>query len=54
MSIDERIYFASRASQEEQLALQCNDPRVRNAHQDFATAYRERINIPETPVALAE
>ena len=54
MAIDERSYHEFRAEQEELLAQRCGDPRVQNAHQDFALAYRERINFPESAVYSAE
>ena len=60
MSHEDRIYFARRAAEEQELATSANDPSVAEAHRRMQRAYLERAStgdrqIPtESPVVGSE
>lgn len=49
MSEQDRIYFARRAAEEEQLAKDANDPTAAEAHRKLQRAYVERASIGDRP-----
>jgi len=50
----DRIYFASRAAEEQELALSASDPSVAKAHKDLQRAYLERASVGERPQAVVD
>ena len=42
---NDRIYFARRAAEEEELAAAANDPHVAEAHRRMQRAYLERASV---------
>jgi hypothetical protein len=54
MSENDRIYFAQRAAEEEQLASSASDPSVVRAHQRMQRAYLERASTGARPQAASE
>jgi hypothetical protein len=50
MDDNDRIYFARRAAEEEELADAANDPTVANAHRQLQRAYLERASIGARPM----
>ncbi|HVE00977.1 MAG TPA: hypothetical protein VNB78_04690 [Sphingomicrobium sp.] len=51
MQSEDRIYFAERAAEEEQLARHANDPEAAEAHRKMQRAYLERASVGARPVA---
>jgi len=51
MQSEDRIYFAERAAEEEQLARRANDPEAAEAHRRMQRAYLERASVGARPVA---
>lgn len=49
MATENRIYFARRAAEEQELALRANDPQVAEAHRRMLRAYLERASIGDRP-----
>jgi hypothetical protein len=52
MQSKDRIYFAHRAAEEQELASAANDPETAEAHRKLQRVYLERASIgdrPETP-----
>lgn len=49
MSEQDRIYFARRAAEEEQLANEATDPEAAEAHRKMQRAYVERASIGDRP-----
>ena len=49
MSNQDRIYFASRAAEEERRALAANDPKAAEAHRKLQRAYLERASVGDRP-----
>ena len=49
MSEQDRIYFARRAAEEEQLAKEAEDPEAAEAHRQMQRAYAERASVGERP-----
>ena len=49
MDGQDRIYFARRAAEEEELAISASDPTVAKAHRDLQRAYLERASIGDRP-----
>ena len=45
----DRIYFAQRAAEEQELALASDDPEVREAHAKLQRAYLERASVGDRP-----
>ena len=54
MDGQDRIYFAQRAVEEEELAIAASDPTVAKAHRDLQRAYLERASIGERPQVAPE
>jgi hypothetical protein len=54
MSDKDRIYFARRAAEEEELAASSSDPSVAKAHQRMQRAYLERASIGDRPQEASE
>jgi hypothetical protein len=50
MESKDRIYFAERAAEEEQLARQASDPEAAEAHRKLQRAYVERASVGARPV----
>jgi len=46
----DRIYFARRAAEEQELAQSAADPQVAEAHRRLQRAYLERASIGERPL----
>ena len=51
---DDRIYFAQRAAEEEELAASATDPSVATAHVRMQRAYLERASVGDRPEAAHE
>ena len=49
MDSKDRIYFARRAAEEQELAVAASDPSVAKAHSQLQRAYLERASIGERP-----
>ena len=49
MSDQDRIYFARRAAEEQELASQAPDPEAAEAHRKMQRAYLERASIGDRP-----
>ena len=54
MAEQDRIYFARRAAEEQELASAASDPEVAKAHREMQRAYLERASIGERPTAISE
>ena len=54
MAEQDRIYFARRAAEEQELANAASDPEVAKAHREMQRAYLERASIGERPTAVSE
>ncbi len=54
MSDQDRIYFASRAAEEEQRALAANDPKAVEAHRKLQRAYLERASVGDRPHEMTD
>ncbi len=54
MSNEDRIYFASRAAEEEKNALAASDPKAAEAHRKLQRAYLERASVGDRPERLNE
>ena len=54
MSDHDRIYFARRAAEEQQLAVDSTDPDSADAHRKMQRAYLERASVGERPYAEHE
>jgi hypothetical protein len=50
----DRIYFARRAAEEEELAVAASDPAVAGAHRRMQLAYLERASVGARPVLASE
>ena len=48
---NDRIYFAQRAAEEQELAMAAEDPEVREAHARLQRAYLERASVGDRPNA---
>ncbi|HVI06394.1 MAG TPA: hypothetical protein VM711_09925 [Sphingomicrobium sp.] len=51
MPTEDRIYFAQRAAEEQELATSASDPDVAQAHRRLQRAYLERASIGDRPEA---
>jgi len=51
---NDRIYFARRAAEEEELALAASDPQVADTHRQLQRAYLERASIGDRNVATEQ
>ena len=49
MADQDRIYFAQRAAEEQELARSATDPGVAEAHRKMQRAYLERASVGERP-----
>ena len=49
MATQDRIYFARRAAEEQELAASASDPEVADAHRRMQRAYLERASVGERP-----
>ncbi|HWJ37676.1 MAG TPA: hypothetical protein VNR86_02810 [Sphingomicrobium sp.] len=49
MSNKDRIYFARRAAEEQELAVSSADPEVAQAHRKMQRAYLERASVGDRP-----
>lgn len=49
MADEDRIYFAQRAAEEQELAASSADPDVAKAHRRMQRAYLERASIGDRP-----
>jgi hypothetical protein len=49
MPTQDRIYFACRAAEEQELASSADDPQVADAHRKLQRAYLERASVGERP-----
>lgn len=49
MATEDRIYFAQRAAEEQELASAAADPEVAQAHRKLQRAYLERASVGERP-----
>ena len=49
MASQDRIYFARRAAEEQELAQSAGDPEVAEAHRKLQRAYLERASVGERP-----
>ena len=49
MASEDRIYFAQRAAEEQELALNAADPGVAEAHRKLQRAYVERASVGDRP-----
>ena len=49
MSAEDRIYFAQRAAEEQELAVAAGDPDVADAHRKLQRAYLERASVGDRP-----
>ena len=47
MAAEDRIYFARRAAEEQDLATNASDPLVADAHRRMQRAYLERASVGE-------
>jgi hypothetical protein len=49
MATQDRIYFARRAAEEQELAQSADDPDVARAHRRLQRAYLERASVGDRP-----
>ena len=54
MNAQDRIYFARRAAEEEELAIAASDPVAASAHRRMQRAYLERASIGNRPNSAPE
>lgn len=54
MAEQDRIYFAQRAAEEQELASAASDPEVAKAHREMQRAYLERASVGERPTVTPE
>jgi hypothetical protein len=54
MADQDRIYFAQRAAEEQDLATSSSDPEVAEAHRKMQRAYLERASVGDRPVSAPE
>lgn len=54
MSVEDRIYCARRAAEEEELARAAGDPEAAEAHRRLQRAYVERASVGDRPGVAAE
>jgi len=50
MESQDRIYFARRAAEEQELAVSADDPEVAGAHRKLQRAYLERASVGDRPL----
>jgi hypothetical protein len=49
MATQDRIYFARRAAEEQELALSAEDPEAAKAHREMQRTYLERASVGDRP-----
>jgi hypothetical protein len=54
MDDKERIYFARRAAEEQELASAASDPNVAKAHKELQRAYLERASVGARPQSVSD
>lgn len=54
MATKDRIYFARRAAEEQELAAASPDPDVAQAHRKLQRAYLERASVGDRPSATPD
>jgi hypothetical protein len=54
MATQDRIYFAQRAAEEQELAVSAADPQVAEAHRKMQRAYLERASVGERPDQVSD
>ena len=54
MDDNDRIYFARRAAEEEELAVAASDPEVAEAHRKMQRAYLERASVGARPEQVSD
>lgn len=54
MDDNDRIYFARRAAEEEELATAASDPEVAEAHRKMQRAYLERASVGARPEQVSD
>ena len=54
MNEKDRIYFARRAAEEEELAVSASDPVAASAHRRMQRAYLERASVGDRPHLASE
>jgi len=54
MDGNDRIYFARRAAEEQELAQAASDPSVAKAHQELQRAYLERASVGARPQEVSD
>jgi hypothetical protein len=54
MADQDRIYFAQRAAEEQELAATASDPDIAEAHRRLQRAYLERASVGDRPEARHE
>lgn len=54
MADQDRIYFAQRAAEEQELAASAPDPEVAEAHRKMQRAYLERASVGDRPAEQHE
>jgi hypothetical protein len=54
MDSKDRIYFARRAAEEQELAIAASDPSVAKAHSELQRAYLERASVGERPHPVSD
>jgi hypothetical protein len=54
MDQKDRVYYASRAAEELELALAATDPDAAEAHRRMQRAYLERASVGNRPVVVEE
>ena len=54
MSDQDRVYFASRAAEEEKRALAASDPKAAEAHRKLQRAYLERASVGDRPEVVSD
>lgn len=54
MATQDRIYFARRAAEEQELASSATDPEAAETHRKMQRAYLERASVGERPNSASE
>ena len=54
MSDQDRVYFASRAAEEEKRALAASDSKAAEAHRKLQRAYLERASVGDRPEEVSD
>jgi len=54
MADQDRLYFAQRAAEEQDLATAASEPEVAEAHRKMQRAYLERASVGDRPATMSE